>query len=259
MAVPVRAELMARVDGLVRRSAAAWRRGMDSRRTELRAAERGLPDADELFAAPRQRLDVAGERLSRALSASVQMQRLRYARLAPRLAPEALRTHLNVERRHLDVASERLGNVMRLMRERRADRLGGLIERLGVAMRANVQTHRNAIARDRERVAALAQRAERAALTLIRHRASDVERLGQLLGAFSYRGVLARGFALVRDLSGAPLRSAAAVAPGLRFDVEFDDGKVRALAEGDARRRPPLNAPAARRRKPEDPDQGALF
>ena len=34
---------------------------------------------------------------------------------------------------------------------------------------------------------------------------------GQLLTAFSYRGVLARGFALVRDGEGHPLRSAAAV------------------------------------------------
>jgi exodeoxyribonuclease VII large subunit len=42
--------------------------------------------------------------------------------------------------------------------------------------------------------------------------------------------VLARGFALVRDEAGAPLRSASAVASGARLDIEFADGRVAATA-----------------------------
>jgi exodeoxyribonuclease VII large subunit len=84
-----------------------------------------------------------------------------------------------------------------------------------------------------------------------------------MLNALSHRGVLARGFALVRDLEGRPLAEAAAVAPGMRIEVEFRDGRVRASAEES--RAPagrPDAAPAVKprgRRGGGDPGQGSLF
>src|SRR5436190_6775482 len=42
-AVPVRSELLAQIDSLARRQLSSWARGIDSRRTELRAATRALP------------------------------------------------------------------------------------------------------------------------------------------------------------------------------------------------------------------------
>ena len=85
-----------------------------------------------------------------------------------------------------------------------------------------------------------------------------------MLNALSHRGVLARGFALVRDLAGRPLRQAAAVSAGMRLDVEFSDGHVRALAEGSspAAADKPQSAPTARprtRRGGGEPGQGSLF
>src|ERR1041385_4597393 len=65
MAVPVKSELIARVDNCARRALACWSRAQDHRRTELRAAARALPDAEELLATPRQRLDACAERLPR--------------------------------------------------------------------------------------------------------------------------------------------------------------------------------------------------
>src|SRR5213075_2181396 len=56
-AVPVRSELLTQVDSLARRRVSSWTRGMEARRTELRAATRALPGADELLAVPRQKLD----------------------------------------------------------------------------------------------------------------------------------------------------------------------------------------------------------
>jgi exodeoxyribonuclease VII large subunit len=44
--------------------------------------------------------------------------------------------------------------------------------------------------------------------------------------------VLARGFALVRDDAGKPLRAAAQVSAGLALDIEFHDGHVGAVADG---------------------------
>src|SRR5580700_4936833 len=65
MAVPVRADLLLNVDSLARRALASWRRNQEARRTELRAAARALPDADEVLAVPRQRLDHAAAGLVR--------------------------------------------------------------------------------------------------------------------------------------------------------------------------------------------------
>eukprot|EP01035_Chromulina_nebulosa_P039131 gene39131-52881_t len=59
MAVPVRAELMVEITGFDRRMMLCWQRGQESRRNELRAAARALPDLSELLAIPRQRLDGA--------------------------------------------------------------------------------------------------------------------------------------------------------------------------------------------------------
>ena len=75
----------------------------------------------------------------------------------------------------------------------------------------------------------------------------------QLLAALSYRGVLARGFALVRDRAGRPLRTAASVTIGTPMDIEFSDGHVGARAEvvqasDHAARRAAATTATARRR-----------
>src|SRR3984885_472215 len=91
MAVPVRSELIAELMSKARRALACWQRAQDHRRTELRAAARALPNAEELLAIPRQRLDACAERLPRALRANAQIHHTQYSRIAGRLAPQLLR------------------------------------------------------------------------------------------------------------------------------------------------------------------------
>ena len=88
----------------------------------------------------------------------------------------------------------------------------------------------------------------------------------QLLKAFSYQGVLKRGFALVRDGEGRPLRAAAGVSSGMRLDIEFADGRVGAVADGEAKEPKPPAAPRAKPRprggeggSGQGTDQGSLF
>ena len=92
MAVPVRIELLGRIDSLARRSLSCWARAHDHRRTELRAASRALPSAEMLLAVPRQRLDAGADRLPRALIANAQAHHAAYTRVASRLTPHTLRT-----------------------------------------------------------------------------------------------------------------------------------------------------------------------
>jgi exodeoxyribonuclease VII large subunit len=240
MAVPVRADLLGQLDSLARRALACWQRGQEARRSELRSAARALPDADELLALPRQRLDHAADGLRRGLRANAQHHRVGLARTAGRLAPSLLRTNV----------------------ERRRERYGALMLRLKAGFFANRDAHRVAILRTRERLDALAMRSERAIDVILDRRAARFERAGQLLAAFSYRGVLARGFALVRDAAGRPLRAAVAVSAGSRLDIEFADGRVGAVAEG-AQVAPRMEpAPFRRRRRTQrgsDEGQGTLF
>ena len=237
MAVPVRADLLDRLDSLARRNLSSWLRGQEARRTELRAAARALPSADELLALPRQRLDHAAERLPRALIANTQIDRVKFSRIAGRVEPRLLR--VLVERRR-----ERLDNVQR---------------RLATALRSNRDARLTGIARDRERIHAFGERALRAIQNLIDNRDLRTERAGQLLTALSYRGVLERGFALVRDLDGNPLRRAAAVQAGQGLDIEFADGRAHATAQGAPALRPPPPPRRRRRGGGSDEGQGNLF
>ncbi len=238
MAVPVRAELMVDVNSLARRALASWQRNQDARRSELRAAARALPDADEVLATPRQRLDHAATALARALHANAQIHRIKFSRITGRLNENLLRSTV----------------------ERRRERFAGIAHRLRASLAANIAASQTRIARQKERVAIFAGRAERAVRGLIAARLARCERDGQLLAAFSYRGVLARGFTLVRDAAGQPLRTAAAVAAGTAMEIEFVDGRVGARADGRVSAVKPF--PAAlkpRSRRDSDPGQGSLF
>jgi exodeoxyribonuclease VII large subunit len=263
MAVPVRTDLLLRTDSLARRSLACWQRCQDARHTELRSAIRALPTAEELLALPQQRLDYAAARLLRALRANAQIHHTQFSRVAVRLAPSLLRTRMLRCCERVAAIVERGQRAERVDRLRRRERLATATVRLAAGLRANAEAHRHRIARQCERVAALGERAQRAARLLVRHRMVAVERGGQMLNALSHRGVLARGFALVRDLDGRPLPQAAAVSPGMAVEIEFTDGRVRATAEGtSADAKAGAHAAVARargRRGSGGEGQGSLF
>src|SRR5258708_28796682 len=89
---------------------------------------------------------------------------------------------------------------------------------------------------------------------------------GRLLGALSYRSVLTRGFALVRDEQGHAVHAAAGIGPGARLDLEFSDGRVAATADGDrpaaartAKPAPSEPKAAAPKRVVKPVGQGSLF
>jgi exodeoxyribonuclease VII large subunit len=165
------------------------------------------------------------------------------------------------ERDRLAWFATRAVHGVRVQGERRRDRFAAASGRLAAALRANAEAQRGRIARARERLGALAARAGVAMDTLLDRRDAQLEHAAQLLTAFSYHGVLARGFALVRSEAGKPLRSAAAVNAGSRVDIEFADGRVRAMAEVRDLTGPPTARPVRRRtrRREPDPGQGSLF
>src|SRR5918995_7043643 len=113
MAVPVRADLITELMSKARRALACWQRAQDHRRTELRAAARALPDAEELLAVPRQRLDACAERLPRALRANAQIHHTQFSRVSGRLSPQLLRMLVERRRERLDACTLRLGTALK--------------------------------------------------------------------------------------------------------------------------------------------------
>ena len=266
MAVPVRSELLAEVESLARRTTISWQRSQEGRRNELRAASRALPTPSELLGIPRQRLDASASALPRGLRANTHAHFRRFAGLSARLTLRVLRAQVTQARQHLTVSGERLRHGTRSLLRSRRDRFTALEARLKASRLANTQAQRHTIARERERTERLAERAERAMLTMLDRLEARMLHSGQLLTALSYRSVLARGFALVRDEAGHPLHAAADVGAGARLELEFSDGRVAATAGTDQPvLAPPLN-PTTAPRRPRTPkrvakpvDQGSLF
>jgi exodeoxyribonuclease VII large subunit len=265
--VPKHADLIEEIGKLGLRLAVAARRLNEARRTELKAAARGLPRPDDLVAMPRQRLDGLTPRLAQGFRALMQARRTALARSGGRLPRP--RTLVQLPRQRLDATGRRLGGALvastgalkvRLARvaarvtprlvaggldraRHRLERIGGqgaaALERLTAARRTRLErtTARlqpaalaARITRGRER---LDERSRRLRQAIGQRLAGERQRLGardQLLASLSYQSILKRGYALVRDGDGRAVRSAAIVKPGDRLDIELADGRVGASA-----------------------------
>jgi len=208
--VPVRGELLATVDDLSRRRAAAIRRLFDQRRQGLRAAARALPSRETLLNVPRQRLDLAATRLPAALRANALGFERRLSALSQRLQRRSPQVRLGMAR----------------------ERLAALTQRLIAARQAILREEKKHIGRARERLDQLLMRGRRALTSMASQRRASVAASAQLLEALSYTGVLKRGFALVRDAGGSPVRSTASAQSGSALTVEFADGKVAVTVDG---------------------------
>ncbi|MEA3198535.1 MAG: exodeoxyribonuclease large subunit, partial [Gammaproteobacteria bacterium] len=166
----------------------------------------------------------------------------------------------------LIVCGERMRHSARSLLRNRKDRFAGLEVRLKASKLSNAQAQRQAIARHHERVLRLAERARRALDFALQRHAARIVHSGQLLGALSYRSVLTRGFALVRDEQGQAVHAAASIGPAARLDLEFADGRVAATADTDRPAATSKAQPVASDPKPAAPKrvvkpvgQGSLF
>jgi exodeoxyribonuclease VII large subunit len=103
MAVPVRIELIAQLLDFQRRLLGCFSRGAENRRRALQQLVRMLPRAERLFAQPRQRIDVAAERLGHALHRNLDAHHHRFVKAAILLRPAGLKNRLRqaTDRIHL--------------------------------------------------------------------------------------------------------------------------------------------------------------
>ena len=263
LSVPVRAELLASLADLEARRRGAILRIGERARAALRASVRALPSGEAILAMPRQRLDRAAAALAASTQAGFGRRAIALARLSRRLAvrsPQALLASAAARWRGAARSFER---AVKLDRERRRERLAQAQARLVAALAARARFD----VQQRTRAAQAQIRLRRALAAAIAQRRARLAAAAQFLNAVSYRNVLRRGFALVRNREGAPLRSAASIAPAQPIRIEFADGEVGAIAQGTAPSGPidpSKKRPAAPRRerpgkRQAGGSQGSLF
>lgn len=246
MAVPVRLDLMAHVDGLGIRQMRAARALVSGKGQRLADLSRGLPRADAVLAGPRQRLDLASDRLPSALRARTAQARVALSRLEGRVTPAALSGRLADQRRRLDLAAGRLTPGLQNRLTERSRDLGRTAARLRPDPIARLAA-RNRSDLDRQFDRLLRSAQDRNAADQAR-----VTALGRILQTLSFKRTLDRGFVLVRDEGGAILNHAGA-ASAARVVLEFaDDKTLDAVTDGSA----PKPRPRA---KTPPKDQGSLF
>ena len=260
LSVPVRSELLARLADLDGRGRGAMLRFAQRKRGDLRALARALPTGEALLAGPRQRFDQAGAAIQTKVRAGLDARALSIALLSRKLtrhSPRALfaaaverrralagrlaRAGEQLTRRFRDALGQStvaLARVASRDSRRRAERLAAATRRWEALLSAERR-------RARERAQALPGleiRLRRAFADSLRRRRDRVASATQLLGAVSYRSVLARGFALVKDEKGRPLHRAADVLPPQSLKIQFADGEIDATAGGPGAPRKPAKA-----------------
>ncbi|MEL6369869.1 MAG: exodeoxyribonuclease VII large subunit [Pseudomonadota bacterium] len=236
MAVPVRTELLSDVISLSQRLLTTQGRAMDARRNEVRSAARGLGRPEDLLATPSQRVDRASDRLTAALKARSGALQTRLAAVGSKLGVPLLAASLERIRSRTAALASRLDQSQKTAFASRQQALSAT--RLSPVVLLRQFEERS---RDHGRQSA---RLLRLGPGLVKAPGDRLSKAGGLLEALSYRNVLERGFALVRNGEGAVIASAQGPADGQTAMVTFKDGDRQIVFAG------PAGEKAASRPKP---------
>lgn len=191
MIVPVKADLEAHLATLSARLTSGLTRNLESARTGLKAASRGLPTPDSLFGIYSQRFDSALTRLNHGLVNAVQQKTILFEKHSGKLRPSLLKAPI----------------------EQKSQRLTFFTSRLQKAQQSQIEIKDAALAKSRPSPAQLFSKMREASqrlnyadntlknshLALMQKIENRFEQASRVLGSFNHDKILQRGFALLRD------------------------------------------------------------
>jgi exodeoxyribonuclease VII large subunit len=254
MAVPVKAELEAALAATAARLSGGMSRALDGNRQSVRSLARALPSIDTLLALPRRRFDESAGGLGRALRINTANKRQLFERRAALLTPAALQRRVLEKRQRVGELAVRSARHV----ERHCDRLQARLA--NAAARLSLRPATDRIARSHDHLTVLARRSREILLLLYERRERQLREAARLLSSMSYRSVLNRGYAVVRDASDTAIDRAASLSAGDAISLEFADGRVAATAgEGSSPPRKPAAKRTQRTKSGREKDQGSLF
>lgn len=216
VAVPVRADWLETLADYGLRLSRSLRRNVKERKQQLISAR--LPRLSAVMAAPQQRLDLASARLPTATRLfAPHQQRVSAARL-PRLG-----NYIQLKRSQIDRAALPRPERLTLPKQQRLH---------AAATRLRPAPLKQDMLRREQKLLGAGRRAHMSMTREIEGRAKRLEKAGKLLEAYSYQGVLERGFAVVSGAGGKLIRSGAALKAGAAVDIKFADCARQAVIAG---------------------------
>jgi exodeoxyribonuclease VII large subunit len=241
--VPVRAELAHRLAQLDHRMFHGMQREHAQLQHRLSGLARGLPDPRALLDHAAQRADDLAERLPHALQRRLDRAQHALTGLGARLGTPAQR--LNQGAAQLHGPSQKLDYLLRGCLRDHARHLDRTSARLGLGEITG------RLSRHGQVLAGLSERKRYAMGRRVGDAGEALRNLASLLIGLSYEGVLARGFALVRDERGQLVPSAARALAEIALEIQFRDGRVPTLvarAGAPKQIRPGARPPGEQRR-----------
>ncbi|MGE3905082.1 MAG: exodeoxyribonuclease VII large subunit [Reyranellaceae bacterium] len=237
MAVPVRSELRASILDQARRLVSGMGRELEQHRRSVLAASRGLPKPAQMIEERAQRLDDRGERLTQAGRRLIETRQAQVAQAGLRLrTPGALidekQALLRLEMRALNAAFIAYRSKVVDNAERQGERLEGLRRRAGTALE-----------------------------TVMQRQATRLDGASRMLESVSFKSVLARGYAVLRDAAGGLVSDAAATQAGMALAIELRDGRIgaRVIEAPPPVEKKPARPAKGSSRTPGNDDQGSLL
>ncbi|MCO6185530.1 exodeoxyribonuclease VII large subunit [Rhizobium sp. L1K21] len=256
MAVPVKAELEAQVASLDARLKGSMTRNLDRSRQNLRSLARALPSLDQILAMPRRRFDEAAAGLGRGLQLNTLNKRRTFDNTAYKLRPDVLQNRISQHRQRVGEQMLRADRQV----ERLIDRSRSRIANAETSLRALPHQLKREISRTLERLSTLSARSDIAVNAMLSRQRSALVAQNRMLDSLSYKNVLKRGYAVIRNEDDAVISAAHLVTGGDRLTIEFADGRVNATADdGDEPASPIPKKKAAKSQQPTKPQQGSLF
>ncbi len=248
MAVPVRMELLAGLDGVAARLSRVVANAMGQKGQRLRDLGRALPRIEGLTAQAAQRFDLWSGRLGGALGLAASRKRADFERRAALIRPEMLISLIRQRRERLGDRDAALTAAVARRMTRARDGVAGWAARLAPSLgRLIADTSRKA-ARDAGDLGVLHARMQAASAARFVALSTRLEALDRTRLTLGYADTLKRGYAVVRA-DGHVVTTKAAAERALAVELEFHDGRVALGGKAGARRD----------RGGEGKDQGSLF
>ena len=242
-AVPVRAELLARLEETESRRINAMRAALNYRGEKLRDLSRALPRKDALLGQSQQRLDLASARLRSARTARVNLGRSSLSQVSGALRPSLLSRSLQGHKTRLDDRAERLLPLL----QRRTSSAGDDLAK--TATRFENITLSPQIERRKSDLAALLARFSHAGKVQQMQQRNKLEALDRLRLTLGYKATLERGYAVVRAPDGSVITRQKEAKNHASFAIEFADGTLDLAAKRSVKEQKSSNSS----------EQGSLF
>ncbi len=217
LALRVRSDLLAQLGELGARNMRAVRNITQRSVKNLEASLRALPRLDTLLAMPRQRVDHTNEKLTRAAFTAFQHKRSKLGKSAQGLSVPLLAQRLQRMRERAQTLSTRCARALSV-RDKRKE-FATLARRLSPAPLIQKRQQQSQRLRD------FHDRLQNAYSSQLKQQKRALASKTQLLSSLSYRSVLARGFAVVRQDETIVMR-ANDYDKGKSLSIEFSDGRV---------------------------------